>query len=175
MSQRVRRRLFASALIIGIVLAVYAGWGPVTGLFWAPPGSHVVLIVDGERYESWLGDNCYGVGCLEFDGYPVGERPISVGLEVPFAIDFPELTPVEWRAVVSRIPAYSGLDRSDGLPNLLRLTGTVHLVSNWDDASQQLMTPTTAPGWYIVDVSVEWPRGGASYIFWLNVSGTPQS
>lgn len=161
-------------MILVIVLVASVGWGPVSRFFWAPAGSHVVMVVDGDRHESWLGDDCYGLGCSELDGYPVGVRPIAVGLEVPITIDFPDRTPVGWGATISWMPAYSGVDRTSGLPNMLRPTGTVHLVSTWDESPQSLITPATAPGWYIVDVSVEWPRGSASYIFWLNVTGTPQ-
>ncbi len=174
MTQHARRRLFAAGLVLIIVLAAYVGWVPFTRLFWAPSGAHVVLTVDGERNESYLGDNCYGFGCTELDGFPVGDKPITVSPGVAVLIDFPELTPREWSATVSRVPEYSGLDRGSSLPHLLQPSEALTLAVSWDAVSNERVTPT-APGWYIVDVDVEWARGSASYIFWLNVTGAPES
>ncbi|MDA1035856.1 MAG: hypothetical protein O3B65_03110, partial [Chloroflexi bacterium] len=153
---------------------VYVGWGSFTRLLWAPEGSHVILVVDGERHLSYLGNNCYGFGCVDFAGFPVGEKPITVPSGVPFRVDFPDLSPEQWTATVSRVPAYSGLDRRSSLPNLLRPSDALTLVSKWEAASNERATPA-APGWYIVDVNVGWARGQASYIFWLNVAAAPES
>ena len=160
--------------LIGILaFAIYAGSGPVERLFRAPGGSYVMLVIGGEGYESYLGDNCYGLGCTESDGFPVRNEPISVPSGIPLRIHFPKLEPSGWLATVGRVPEYSRIKRNSNVPHMLQPSTDLTLVGKWDGASNDRVA-IASPGWYILEVDVDWARGSASYVFWLTGTESPQ-
>ena len=173
MKRNLRRRLFVASLIVVIAPAIYVGWGPLERLLWAPAGSYVVLVIEGEGHESYLGDNCYGLGCTEFDGFPVRNEPISVPSGILLRIDFPKLEPSGWAATAWRVPEYPRIKRNSSMPHMLQPSGDLTHIGTWDATSNDRVA-IDSPGWYILQVDVDWVRGSARYVFWLNGTESPR-